>query len=116
MPIDPLIHLAAEASWQNAPAWFTLEVCEPVAGAGYDIDGVPVANFVLPTWFLPGPLPDDVLVDFLGRLADPLTLIPTGCAAFSTQPGRWQTWDAKRCPPQRRQPSPFSRQARRTRG
>lgn len=113
---DPLLHLAAEAVHDGEPAWFALEVCDPVAGDGYEIDNVPVANFVLPTWFLPGPLPDATLVDFLGRLADPLTLTPAGCAAFATAPGRWQTWCAKRCPPQRRRPPAFSRPARRSWG
>src|SRR5262249_26348784 len=48
---DPLLRLAAEAVHAGEPAWFALEVCDPVAGDDYEIDGVPVANFVLPTWF-----------------------------------------------------------------
>lgn len=113
--VDPLLRLAAEARQQDEPAWMALEVCDPVAGESYEIDEVPVANFVLPSWFLTDPLPDEMLVDFLGRLADPLTLVPTGCAAWSVAPGCWQLWCAKRCPSQRRRPPAFSRLARRIR-
>jgi hypothetical protein len=98
---------------EGALALFALEVCDPVQGDDYAIADVPVANFVLPTWFLPEPLADATLVDFLGRLADPFTLAPGGQASYCTELGRWQTWFAKRCPPHRRQPSAYSRRRRR---
>ncbi len=116
MLADPLVNLAAEGACQGRPALFALEVCDPVAGDGYEIDGVPVANFVLPTWFARGPLPDDALVDHLGRLAEPFTLAPAGYVSFCAEVGRWQTWYAKRCPKPSRQPGPFSRRRRRLRG
>ena len=115
MLADPLVNLGAEGRFQGRPALFALEVCDPVAGDDYEIAGVPVANFVLPTWFTPGPLTDDVLVDFLGRLTDPFTLSPAGHASYCTELGRWQTWFAKRCPRQRRQPGAYSRLRRRVR-
>lgn len=110
---DPLLNLAAQGLYQGVPAWFALEVCDPVANDEYEIAGVPVANFVLPTWFQPGPLPDEALVDFLGRLADPFTLAPAGQALYCTEVGRWQTWSARRCPKHQRQPAPYSRRRRR---
>jgi hypothetical protein len=113
MLADPLVNLAAEGAYQGTPALFALEVCDPVAGDEYDLAGVPVSNFVLPTWFLPGPLPDEALVDFLGRLTDPFTLSPGGYASYCTEPGRWHYWFAKRCPKHRRQPALFSRRQRR---
>src|SRR5205823_5958794 len=80
MLADPLVNLAAEGVRDGAPALYAVEVCDPVGGDSYDVAGVPVANFVLPTWFLAAPLPDNTLVDFLGRLADPFTLSPAGYA------------------------------------
>ncbi|HZT82965.1 MAG TPA: hypothetical protein VFA26_22235, partial [Gemmataceae bacterium] len=67
----------------------------------------------LPTWFVPGPLPETALVDFLGRLADPFTLSPGGYAAYCTELGRWQQWFARRCPKHQRQPGAYSRRRRR---
>jgi hypothetical protein len=48
------------------------EVCDPVEGDGYEIDGVQVSNFVLPSWFNPhmhtGPF------DHLGKLTAPFAM------------------------------------------
>jgi hypothetical protein len=114
MLADPLVNLAAEGTFQGRAALFALEVCDPVEGDGYEVAGVPVSNFVLPTWFVSGPLPDIALVDFLGRLADPFTLSPGGYVSYCTELGRWQGWFARRCPKHRRQPSAYSRRRRRT--
>src|SRR5262249_19238136 len=89
------------------------DVCDPVEGDEYDLGGVPVANFVLPTWFRPGPLPDDALVDYLGRLSDPFTLSPGGHALFCTELGHWQPWLPRRCSRRRRNPGAYSRRRRR---
>jgi hypothetical protein len=110
---DPLLHLAAEGVYQGRPALFAREVCDPVAHDEYEIDGVAVANFVLPTWFLNRPLPDDALVDFLGRLTEPFTLSPGGQALVCTELGRWQPWFARRCPKHQRPAGPYSRRRRR---
>jgi hypothetical protein len=126
MLADPLVNLSAlgpsplplspegrGGGKESKPALFALEVCDPVAGDEYEVAGVPVANFVLPTWFTPGPLPDALLVDFLGRLTDPFTLSPGGHGSYCTELGRWQAWYAKRCPRHRRQPGAYSRRRRR---
>jgi hypothetical protein len=113
MLADPLVNLAAEGQFQGRPALLALEVCDPVENDEYEIAGLPMSNFVLPTWFLPGPLPDEVLVDFLGRLAEPGTLSPGGYVYFCTELGRWQTAFARRCPKHQRQPGTCSRRRRR---
>jgi hypothetical protein len=110
---DPLLNLAAEGLHQGKPALLALEVCDPVANDEYEIANVPVANFVLPSWFLSGPLPEDALVDFLGRLSEPGTLSPGGQALYCTEIGRWQSWFARRCPRHQRQPTAYSRRRRR---
>ena len=113
MLADPLVNLSAVGRFQGKPDLFALEVCDPVAGDDYEVAGVPVANFVLPSWFTPGPLPDAQLVDFLGRLTDPFTLSPGGHFGYCTELGGWQAWYAKRCPRHRRQPGAYSRRRRR---
>lgn len=116
MLADPLVNLTAEGSFQGLPALFALEVCDPVECDTYDVGDVSVSNFVLPTWFLAGPHPDDVLVDFLGRLAEPFTLSPGGYASYCTELGRWQQWFARRCAKQQRHPGAYSRRRRRRAG
>jgi hypothetical protein len=115
MLADPLVNLVAEGQFQGRPALFALEACDPVENDEYEIAGLPVSNFVLPTWFLPGPLPDEMLVDFLGRLAEPGTLSPGGYVNYCTELGRWQTAFARRCPKHQRQPGAYSRRRRRQR-
>jgi len=112
MLADPLVNLAAEGVHLGRPALFALEVCDPVENDEYEIAGLAMSNFVLPTWFVPGS-PDDAWVDFLGRLADPFTLSPGGYASYCTELGRWQQWFAKRCPKHQRQPRAYSRRRRR---
>ncbi len=115
MLADPLVNLAAEGSFQGTPALFAFEICDPVEGDFYDIGDVAVCNFVLPTWFVPGPHPEEVLVDFLGRLAEPFTLSPGGYASYCTEIGRWQQWFARRCAKPQRHPGAYSRRRRRQR-
>ncbi|HMC66695.1 MAG TPA: hypothetical protein VKI65_17300, partial [Gemmataceae bacterium] len=115
MLADPLVNLAEEGIHHGRPALFALEVCDPVENEEYEIAGIAMSNFVLPTWFVNAPLPDDALVDFLGRLSDPFTLSPGGYASYCTELGRWQQWFAKRCPKHQRQPGTHSRRRRRHR-
>lgn len=66
---------------------YLVEVCDPCAVYSYYIDGVPVSDFVLPSFYDPyatGP------VDFAGFMAEPLT-VPLGCYISWLDPldNRW---------------------------
>ena len=66
---------------------YLVEVCDPCVIYSYDIGGVPVSDFVLPSFYQPdatGP------VDFAGFLAGPLT-VPLGCYISWLDPtdNRW---------------------------
>ena len=54
---------------------YLVEVCDPCAVYSYDIDGVPVSDFVLPSFYDPYATGN---VDFADFLARPLT-VPLGC-------------------------------------
>jgi hypothetical protein len=54
---------------------YLVEVCDPCVVYSYDIDGVPVSDFVLPSFYDPDATGQ---VDFAGFLAGPLT-VPLGC-------------------------------------
>lgn len=97
--VDPWVYLTALVpSWQGSPAALALEVCDPVEGDTYDVNGFALSNFILPLWFTPGPLPSGspALVDFLGRLSDPLSLTPGGYQAYTRDLVNWQDSFARR--------------------
>lgn len=52
------------------------EVCDPVEADGYEINGVAVSNFVLPSWFDPNHTSGQV--DYLGRAAGPFHMTKGG--------------------------------------
>ncbi len=66
---------------------YLVEVCDPCVLYSYDIDGVPVSDFVLPSFYDPDAT---VQVDFAGFLAQPLT-VPLGCYISWLDPtdNRW---------------------------
>jgi hypothetical protein len=66
---------------------YLVEVCDPCAVYSYDIDGVPVSDFVLPSFYDPDATGK---VDFAGFLAQPLT-VPLGCYISWLDPtdNRW---------------------------
>jgi hypothetical protein len=70
---DPTINLLADMS---GDVEYVYEVCDPVEGDSYQIDGVEVSNFVTPKWFEDngniGPW------DFLGKTTKPLELTAGG--------------------------------------
>jgi hypothetical protein len=66
---------------------YLVEVCDPCVIYSYDIDGVPVSDFVLPSFYDPD---GTGKVDFAGFLAGPLT-VPLGCYISWLDPvdNRW---------------------------
>jgi hypothetical protein len=66
---------------------YLVEVCDPCAVYSYDIDGVPVSDFVLPSFYDSNATGN---VDFAGFLTRPLT-VPLGCYISWLDPAdnRW---------------------------
>ena len=93
-----LSHEALEASfdpWGNK--WFDMpdgrtemagEDADPVQDQTYEIDGIPVSNYVLPEWFNPY-APDGAQFDRLGSLSAPFTRTDGGY--FITRDARGKT-------------------------
>ena len=59
------------------------EICDPVKGSSYIVDGVLVANFVYPEWFLASGIGQ---FDYLKLLSSPFSFLSTGYA--STYPAK----------------------------
>jgi hypothetical protein len=53
---------------------YALELCDPVEGDSYEIDGVAVSNFVGPRWFSDGNGP----YDWMGNVHGPCAMSPGG--------------------------------------
>lgn len=60
------------------------EICRPCSGEqwGYQIDGVMVANFVLPSWFEPFHAPKSTRFDYMGHLTEPFEVLPGGYVVY----------------------------------
>lgn len=57
---------------------FARELCDAVEADAYELDGVMVSNFVLPTFFDPSAPHNSTRFDYLGRLGAPFSMLPGG--------------------------------------
>ncbi len=73
---------------QIAPNTFVAyELGDPVQGDSYDVDGIPMSNFVFPAWFDPLASPGSRF-DYLGKLTKPGTMSPGGYMIVWTVSGQ----------------------------
>ena len=84
MLVNPYLARAAQAS--DGKFW-TLEICDAVERDEYEIDGVKVSNFVLPSYFEPPSVLGGVRFDYLGLLAAPWTCRPGGYGQWNAGAG-----------------------------
>ena len=88
---DTRAHRGPHPKDHRCLVFHTFEVCDPVQAETYEIDGVPVSNFVLPGWFTRGDAAG-TRNDFLGRPV-PGELLPS----FTMAPGGYLCyWDPRR--------------------
>lgn len=120
--LDPLVDscivvsafpLSVHGYTRNVPAVVVFEACDPVENDEYPIDGVPVSNFVLPSWFqsldtpgLQGPY------DYLQKLTSPLSMTPGGYIAYTRNLRSWQQVTDRQGP----QPDKYVRHGRQKKG
>jgi hypothetical protein len=75
MLVDPALNLTVQAPDGTVYAY---EVCDPVEGAEFELDGLSMHDFVYPSWFQ-GFWPEgSVRFDHLGRLTKPFALLEHG--------------------------------------
>jgi len=112
---DPDINLAAEGPDPDdpkSPAFFAYEVCDPVEGDTYSIDGVEVSDFVTPEYFEMDPPPKSRF-DHLGLLKQPFTLRPGGYMSILpiSKSARWKQIFGDSAPAYRVEPKPGGRRS-----
>lgn len=75
MAIDPVANLWSEASDGTLYAY---EMCDAVEEDTFDVDGIPMSNFLHPSWFEPFNHPPGTKYDHLGLLTAPFTMTKGG--------------------------------------
>jgi hypothetical protein len=75
MAIDPIANLWAEAADGTEYAY---EMCDAVEDDTFNIDGIPMSNFLHPSWFEPFKHPAGTKFDHLGRLKKPFSMTKGG--------------------------------------
>jgi hypothetical protein len=75
MVIDPIANLWAEAADGTEYAY---EMSDPVEEDTFLVDGVPISNFVHPSWFEPFKHPPGTKFDHLGKLTKPFSMTKGG--------------------------------------
>ncbi len=89
MLCDPWVNLEMQTGDQQ---FMAVEICDPVEGDTYLIDGVPVSDFVTPPWFvglLPPPAPPRPF-DQLALVTAKQTLRPQGYVSIWDPVNGWQ--------------------------
>jgi hypothetical protein len=74
MAIDPLANLWAE----NGGKLYAYEMSDPVEEDTFEVNGVPMSNFVHPSWFEPFRHPAGTKFDHLGKLKKPFSMTKGG--------------------------------------
>jgi hypothetical protein len=110
--VDPYLCLTSLAKWAGKNALLALEVCDPVEADVYQIDGVPVSNFVFPLWFSPDPRPSWAKLDYLGNVTSPQQLTKGGYVSYAYNLTNWRQSSA-RTDPDDLGSGRYSRQSRR---
>lgn len=86
MAVDPWINLSAQA---NDGTMYAYEVCDAVEESSFPAtNGVPLSNFVFPTWFQPFLSPGATQFDFLKTVSSPFELASGGYAPVWAN-GQW---------------------------
>jgi hypothetical protein len=113
MAVDPTINLAAQ---DRRGTFWAYEVADPVEADeyGYEIDGLRVTDFILPSWF--GFEHAARPFDFRGHCTDTFQLLPGGYAQEFTSSGWQQLTTRQASKAKALKAPPGSRRDRRARG
>lgn len=84
--IDPAINLLAAHLTQDLLVAY--ETCDPCEAEVFGINGIPMSDFVYPSYFESFHAPHSVKFDHMGRITAPFTILPGGYL-ITLQGGRW---------------------------
>lgn len=75
MVLDPMANLWAD---KNKRTQYAYEVCDAVEEESFEVNGLPMSNFVYPAWFEPFEHPRGTKFDHLGSLTEPFSMTEGG--------------------------------------
>jgi len=67
---------------------YLLEVCDPPEARSYDIGGVPVSDFITPSWYHAA-MKTHTVYSYAGMCRRPREIPPGGYVSFATPDGNW---------------------------
>lgn len=85
MLVDPAINLCAQAPNGVIYAYESVDPCEALSFA---VNGIPMSDFVFPSWFEGFRAPKSTQFDYMKRVTAPFQLLPGGYAIVFKR-GRW---------------------------
>lgn len=86
MLVDPAVNLLAMDAQGNIYAY---EVADAVEETTFFMNGVPITNFIYPSWFEGFRQPNSTKFDYLGKVKAPFQLLPGGYA-ITFKNGQWE--------------------------
>lgn len=96
--LDPYADLTVPVRLSSAfgrdagrPGMVAFEACDPCENDLYEVNGIPLSNFILPAWFDGA----SSKVDFLGKLPGPLTLDSGGYISYAISLTGWKQVTAR---------------------
>ena len=90
MAIDPLANLWAQDRRDDTE--YAYEMCDPVEEDTFLVDGIPMSNFLHPSWFEPMKHPPGTKFDHLGRLKKPFSMTKDGYAIIKKDGKIWEVF------------------------
>ena len=89
MLIDPATNLVSTAS-TNRPTktFYAYEICDAVEEEEFEVDGIPMCDFVYPSWFESFHRPGSTQFDYLKKIGRPFEILPGGYMPVFRR-GKW---------------------------
>jgi hypothetical protein len=80
-----------------------VEACDPCEAFTYDVDGLPLSDFLCPRYYGPQTPGDPGKLTFCGTVHEPLTIVPGGYLSYIKEDGQWYqtTWFGGTTPSER---------------
>lgn len=94
MLVDPNVNLTVFDQGPVGARLYSYEVCDACEadGFGYEIDGTPVSDFVLPSWFESFRKEGSTNFDFTKHISEPFQLLPGGYIGVNDFAAGWGWW------------------------
>ena len=74
---------------ESSRVHYLVEVCDPCEATSYEVGGVPLSDFLLPTWYRTWPPAPGVAYSKVGGCTEPRQVASGGYVSFCNSEGNW---------------------------